>query len=90
MRLLYVLVLLTISLTAQTLDTSLDTEKRTNKKFGWHKEGPGSYEFFFPGRTSYTASFALRYESNSIKTHASFKKGSYHGLVINYNENVST
>ena len=89
MRLLYILVLLTIYLPAQTLDTSLDTEKRTNKKFGWHTEGPGSYEFFFLGGKRYTGSFALRYESNSVKTQANFKKGSYHGVVINYNENGS-
>ena len=40
MRLFYILVLLTISLPAQTLDTSLDTEKRTNKR------DKGKYPFY--------------------------------------------
>ena len=90
MRLLIAFITICLSLQAQTLDNSLGTEERQNKKFGWSAEGPGSHEFFFVGGLRYSGSFNFFYESKRLKTEAKFKNGSFHGTVTTYNNDGST
>ena len=90
MRLFLTFIAVAFSLQAQTLDNSLGTEERQNKKFGWNAEGPGSLEFFFVGGSRYSGSFNFFYENKRLETEANFKNGSYHGIVTTFNNDGST
>ena len=81
--------IISLSLQAQTLDNTLGTEDRKVKKFGWFTEGPGAYEFFFVGGDRYSGAFSFYFENERLKQSANFKNGSFHGLVIEYNNDGS-
>jgi len=85
MRLLITLLVLSFSIKAQTLDNSLGTEDRQQKKFGWIAEGPGSYEFFYVAGDRFSGAFSFFHENKRIKTEANFKNGSFHGIVTEFN-----
>lgn len=86
----FIIVLISsIGLQAQTLDNTLGTEDRKEKKFGWIAEGPGAYEFFFVGGERYTGAFSFHYDNKRLKCSANFKKGSYHGWVVDFNNDGS-
>ena len=89
MRLFITFLLLSLSIKAQTLDNTLGTEERQQKKFGWIAEGPGSYEFFFVGGERYTGAFDFFYDTKRLETQANFKNGSFHGIVTEYNKDGS-
>ena len=89
MRLLLSIFLLSICAHAQTLDNTLGTEERQKKKFGWIAEGPGSHEFFFVAGNRYNGDFQFFHETKELKISASFKNGTYHGMVTEYNKDGS-
>lgn len=88
-RLVFAFAIFTLSIQAQTLDNTLGTEDRQQKKFGWLAEGPGAYEFFFVGGKRYTGTFSFFYKNKRLKQAANFKNGSFHGLVVDYNNDGS-
>jgi len=86
MRLFITLLLLSLSIKAQTLDNTLGTEERQQKKFGWIAEGPGAYEFFFVSGDRYTGAFNFFFDTKQLETQANFKNGSFHGIVTDFNK----
>lgn len=78
------IVLFSISAVGQTLDNTLGTEDRKDKKFGWIAEGPGGYEFFYVGGKRYSGDFNFNDEEKRLLIKAKFKNGSYHGVVVEY------
>ena len=89
MRLLITLFLLSLSIKAQTLDNTLGTEERQQKKIGWITEGPGSHEFFFVAGNRYTGAFDFFYDTKEMETQANFKNGSFHGMVTEFKKEGS-
>jgi hypothetical protein len=85
----FAIISLSLNAQAQTLDNTLGTEDRKVKKFGWIAEGPGNYEFFFVGGARYTGAFSFYFENKRFKQSANFKNGSFHGMVIEYNNDGS-